>query len=117
MEIFNVGGWELLLILFLGLLLFGPEDLVKIARTLGRYVQQAQQTWQQFALDLDTEIARQAQEQEDAAAPEPRIMPPEGMPPEGMPPEGDRPPEVAVSHCDPAQFREESAAPEEPTGE
>jgi Sec-independent protein translocase protein TatA len=106
MEILNVGGWELLLILFLGLLLFGPRDLVKIARLLGNYVQQAQQTWQEFALDLDTEIARQAQEEEDTAAPEPRIIPPESIPPE-----------VAVSPREPVQSHEEDAAPEEPTGE
>jgi Sec-independent protein translocase protein TatA len=84
MEILNVGGWELLMILFLGLLLFGPRDLVRITRTLGRYIQQAQQTWQQFAHDLDMEISAQERRSDKEVQP-PSILPPEMTSPPGDP--------------------------------
>ena len=40
MDMLNVGGGELLLVLLIGLLFFGPEELLKIAQTVGGYLLQ-----------------------------------------------------------------------------
>ncbi len=55
MEFFNIGGGELLVIVFLALILFGPEDIVKMMRTLGRYARQAREMWSQFNETLQSE--------------------------------------------------------------
>ena len=48
MEIFNVGPLELLLILILAVIVFGPEDLVKYSRKAGRWIYKASKSefWQ-----------------------------------------------------------------------
>ncbi len=48
MEIFNVGPLELLLILVLAVIVFGPEDLVKYSRKAGRWIYKASKSefWQ-----------------------------------------------------------------------
>lgn len=52
MEFFNIGAPELLVIVLIGLLLFGPEDLVKFARTVNGYLQSAQRLWREVASQL-----------------------------------------------------------------
>jgi sec-independent protein translocase protein TatB len=47
-----MGFTEIALILFVALLVFGPEDLPVIARTLGRLVFQARNMWQELTVDL-----------------------------------------------------------------
>ncbi len=56
MDIFNVGAGEALLLLFIALLLFGPEDMVKLARDLGQYARRAQRTWHEFSSELAAEL-------------------------------------------------------------
>jgi len=56
MDIFNVGTGEALLLLFIALLLFGPEDMVKLARDLGQYARRAQRTWLEFSSALAAEL-------------------------------------------------------------
>jgi sec-independent protein translocase protein TatB len=55
MEFFNIGGGELLVIVLLALILFGPEDIVKMMRTMGRYARQARGMWSQFNETLQSE--------------------------------------------------------------
>ena len=50
MEFLNVGPGELLALALIGLILFGPEDLLRIARTLGgagrgRHAWSGHRTW------------------------------------------------------------------------
>lgn len=56
MELFNIGAGELLLIALIGLLLFGPEDLLKIARTVSGYLNKAQRIWREFSTTLDMDL-------------------------------------------------------------
>jgi len=53
MELFNTGGWELLVLLLLALVLFGPEDIIKFARRAGKYVRVLQRLWAQAVESLD----------------------------------------------------------------
>ncbi len=38
MEIFGIGPLEILLILFIALIIFGPEDIVKTGKSIGRFL-------------------------------------------------------------------------------
>ncbi|MBN1261460.1 MAG: twin-arginine translocase TatA/TatE family subunit [Anaerolineae bacterium] len=55
MDLFNIGGPELLVLVLIGLLLFGPEDVVKISRKLGGYLRSAQRMWADLrsAVEID----------------------------------------------------------------
>ncbi len=57
MEFLNIGTAELLIIVLLALILFGPEDIVKLMRTLGRYTRQARNMWKEFSTTLEQEYA------------------------------------------------------------
>lgn len=57
MEFLNVGPGELLALALIGLILFGPEDLLRIARTLGGYIRSAQQMWREVAGQLEVDLA------------------------------------------------------------
>ncbi len=71
MNFFNVGFGELLLIALIGLLLFGPEDLLKMARTAGRYVNEMQQVWGELSSTLEMDLLNPEEEenQPDASLP------------------------------------------------
>lgn len=72
MEIFNIGPLELLLIVVLALIIFGPEDLVKFSRSAGRWVYKASKSdfWKSVVgtskeiQDLPKQIMREAQIEE-----------------------------------------------------
>lgn len=53
---FDVGGSEILLILVLTLLVMGPKNIPKVARTLGHFVQQVRRVTNEFKHALDDEI-------------------------------------------------------------
>ena len=74
MEFFNVGAGEVLVIALIGLLLFGPEDLLKIARTVGGYLNKAQRIWQEFSANLDTDLLQS--EMEKHLPSDPKTAPP-----------------------------------------
>ena len=60
---FDIGGGELLLIIFMILLLFGPKKIPEIARTLGRgmsHLRRAQAEFQRNINDVTTDIERTA---------------------------------------------------------
>lgn len=56
MEFLNVGGGELLIIVLLALVLFGPEDIAKLMRRIGRYARAARGYWDQFRTSVQHEI-------------------------------------------------------------
>ena len=49
MEFLNIGGGELLIIVLLAIVLFGPEDILRIMRTIGGYVRKIQLMWTQVS--------------------------------------------------------------------
>ena len=57
MEFLNIGPGELLALALIGLILFGPEDLLRIARTLGGYIRSAQQMWREVASQVEVNLA------------------------------------------------------------
>ena len=79
MDFLNIGAGELLVIGLIGLLLFGPEDLLRVARTVGGYVQKARQMWVEVSTSLETDLLLAEEEAEAAegpAAPEAEPAPP-----------------------------------------
>ncbi|HOU12450.1 MAG TPA: hypothetical protein PKZ84_04985 [Anaerolineae bacterium] len=56
MEFLNIGGGELIIIVLLAIILFGPEDILKIMRTVGGYVRKIQQMWTQMSSGLKGEF-------------------------------------------------------------
>ena len=56
MEFLNIGGGELLIIVLLAIILFGPEDILKIMRTIGEYTRKVQQMWAQMSSGLKGEF-------------------------------------------------------------
>lgn len=57
MEIFNVGPLELLLILLIALIVFGPQDMVKYAQQMARWINKIVRSpiWKSF-MDTSQEI-------------------------------------------------------------
>lgn len=53
---FDVGFWELLVIGVVGLLVVGPERLPEFARTVGRWVGQAQRMVRSVRADIEREL-------------------------------------------------------------
>lgn len=56
MEFLNIGPGELIVIVLLAIILFGPEDILKIMRTIGGYVRKLQQMWAQVSSGLKGEF-------------------------------------------------------------
>jgi Sec-independent protein translocase protein TatA len=52
MEFFNVGGGELLIIILFALVLFSPEDILKLMRSVGKYARTARQMWSNVSKSL-----------------------------------------------------------------
>lgn len=50
MEIFNIGPWELILVLLLALVIFGPEGMVKFARDAAVFIRKVVRSsfWQEL---------------------------------------------------------------------
>ncbi len=57
MDFFNIGTPELIVIALIGLLLFGPEDLLKFARTASGYLRSAQRMWRGIASELTVDLS------------------------------------------------------------
>ena len=51
-----VGGWEVILIFLLALLLFGPRKLPELGRSFGRTLTQLRRAANEFRSDLESEI-------------------------------------------------------------
>jgi sec-independent protein translocase protein TatB len=56
MEFLNIGGGELLVIVLLAIILFGPEDILRIMRTIGNYTRKIQRMWAQVSAGLKGEF-------------------------------------------------------------
>lgn len=79
MDVFNIGTGELLVLVLLALLLFGPEEAIKAGRTIGQTIQKGQQMWRQFSALLQhdlLEVERAERPQPYPAVPHPQSPPP-----------------------------------------
>ncbi len=56
MNFFNIGAGEILVIILLALLLFGPKDIMNIMRTVGQYTRKASRAWAQLTAGLQGEL-------------------------------------------------------------
>jgi Tat protein translocase TatB subunit len=59
MDFFGIGGWEILLIVLVALLIWGPGRMIEIARTLGKIVHKLRN----ITSDLTTQITKEIDEQ------------------------------------------------------
>ena len=91
-----IGGPELLLILVIALIVFGPRQLPEIGKSLGRMLTEFRRASNDFKRTLEDEV-----EADKTRAPAPSSLPPptQDAPPEG-PPEGTVP---AASEAAPAE--------------
>lgn len=60
MDFLGVGGWEVLLILIIALIIWGPGRLVEIGRTLGKMMR----ALKKVTSDLTAQVSREIEEQE-----------------------------------------------------
>ena len=56
MEILNVGGPELLVLMLLGVIVLGPERLARVAREAGKLVRNLKAYFQTLSDELKTEL-------------------------------------------------------------
>jgi TatA/E family protein of Tat protein translocase len=61
MDFLGIGPWEILLILILALIIFGPGKLTEVARTLGRTVRAIRKA----SADLTATVTRELEEKEN----------------------------------------------------
>jgi len=66
MDLFGMGMGEILLILAVALIIWGPGKLPEIARTLGKVVS----TLRKASFDLTTQVKRELEAEEKASAPQ-----------------------------------------------
>ena len=60
MDFLGVGGWEVLLILVIAVIVMGPGRMAEIGRTLGKTVRALKKA----TFDLTTQVTRELEEQE-----------------------------------------------------
>jgi sec-independent protein translocase protein TatB len=56
MEIFNVGGPELIVLMLLGVIVLGPERLARVAREAGKLVRNLKAYFQSLSGELKNEL-------------------------------------------------------------
>ena len=60
MDFLGIGGWEVLLILVIAVIVMGPGRMAEIGRTLGKTVRALKKA----TFDLTTQVTRELEEQE-----------------------------------------------------
>jgi Sec-independent protein translocase protein TatA len=72
MDLFGIGGAELLMLLFLGGVLLGPRRLAKLARDIGGFMNQVRAVTRNLSTELERELnLLEATERQAHAAPKP----------------------------------------------
>ncbi|GAB4506567.1 MAG: hypothetical protein Kow00123_07050 [Anaerolineales bacterium] len=82
MNLFGIGPGELILILILALIIFGPNRLPEVARSIGRAVNEFRKTSAEVTSTVakELDLAEAAKDAERPAAPSPAIQPVHGIP-------------------------------------
>ncbi|MDH7488543.1 MAG: twin-arginine translocase TatA/TatE family subunit [Anaerolineae bacterium] len=82
MNLFGIGPGELLLILILALIIFGPNRLPEVARSIGRAINEFRKTSAEVtsAVAKELDLAEAAKDAERPAAPSPAIQPVHSIP-------------------------------------
>ncbi len=113
MDLFNVGAPEVVVLILLGLLLFGPEDLVRIARKVGGLMNSLQQMWYDLSASMEMELdeAEQNEIAPRSAHRKPRARP--GTPADGSPAPPEMTPEGGVEPSDGPAAEAPAGAPAE----
>jgi Sec-independent protein translocase protein TatA len=65
MDFLGIGGWEIIFIIILALILFGPGKIVSVARTMGKIVY----SLRKLTSELTTNITREIDAQEKKETP------------------------------------------------
>lgn len=68
MEFFGIGTGEIILILVVALIIWGPGRIVEIGRTLGRIVRAVKKA----SFDLTAQVTKELEKQEEDQPPQPR---------------------------------------------
>jgi TatA/E family protein of Tat protein translocase len=97
----SIGGPELLLILAIALLIFGPKKIPELSRTIGKGMAEFRRATNEFRSTLEREVSAEDHEPPRQTAPRvPETPAPEAAPPTpaaspgaSEPPEGETPPE------------------------
>lgn len=66
MNFMGIGPWELVLILIIALLVFGPRRLPEIGRALGKTVAEFRRMSQELTADMAQELETEPQREEEA---------------------------------------------------
>jgi len=103
---FDVGFWEVMLILIMGLLFLGPEKMPKIASQLGRWVGKARRTATQLRYQLEREVGSHVEN--------PPIYPPPPRTATYIPPAGPQKNQQPLDNENKSQEGSESASSENP---
>lgn len=56
MEFLNIGGWELVLILLIAIVVLGPKQTVQLAQQAGRFLARLRRDWNEVRRDVIREI-------------------------------------------------------------
>ena len=60
MDFLGIGGWEVLVVLVIALIIWGPGRITEIGRTLGKTVR----TLKKASFDLTTQLTKEIEEEE-----------------------------------------------------
>ena len=105
---FGIGGWEMLLIGVVALLVFGPKRLPELARTMGKGLAEFRRASSDLRRSIDLDL-----DPHKTSAPKPETQPPAqaGSPAEpetGLKPETDEDPETDAKAPTDAKLPDES---------
>ena len=65
MDFLGIGGWEVLLILVVAVIILGPGRITEVGRTMGKIAR----TLKKASFDLTTQVTRELEEQEKKPPP------------------------------------------------
>ena len=65
MDFLGIGGWEVLLILVVAVIVLGPGRIAEVGRTMGKIVR----TLKKASFDLSAQVSRELEEQEKKPPP------------------------------------------------